>query len=98
VFYLEIKLLHGIAESEAGQSEMIRVVLPGVLRDMRIRRALTQSELSRSLKIGGRSQITRSQLSRFECGHVTPPLRTVLLLAAKLGVDQLVLRIRDPRL
>lgn len=76
---------------------MIRVVLPGILRDLRIRRGLTQADLSRSLKIGGRSQVTRSQLSRFECGHVTPPLPTSLLIATNLGVDHIVLRIRDPR-
>ncbi|HUD54437.1 MAG TPA: helix-turn-helix transcriptional regulator [Terracidiphilus sp.] len=89
--YLEVKLPQLIADSGTGQSESVRAFLAGVLRDMRIRRGLTQAELSRSLKIG------RSQVSRFECGHVMPSLRTTLLVAAKLGVENIVLRIRDPR-
>lgn len=91
VSYLEVKLPQLIADSGTGQSESVRAFLAGVLRDMRIRRGLTQAELSRSLKIG------RSQVSRFECGHVMPSLRTTLLVAAKLGVENIVLRIRDPR-
>jgi DNA-binding XRE family transcriptional regulator len=91
VSYLEINLPKAIADSGEAQSEVIRTFLAGVLREMRMRRGLTQFELARSLKIG-----SRSQLSRYECGRVMPPLRTLLLIATKLGVDRIVLRIRDP--
>jgi transcriptional regulator with XRE-family HTH domain len=93
VSYVEIKLPQRIADSGGELPESIRALFAGVLRDMRIRRGLTQAELAHSLKSG----CSRSQVSRWECGHVMPSLRTTLLVAAKLGVDNIVLRIRDPR-
>ena len=63
------------------------------IRDLRARRGISQERLARAA--GG---MGRSHLSRIECGHVHPPLSTLLRLTGVLGLNAIILRFENARL
>ncbi len=62
------------------------------IRDLRSRRGISQEKLARAAHTG------RSHLSRIECGHVRPPLSTLLRLTGVLGLNAIILRFENARL
>jgi len=63
------------------------------LRQMRQRRGLSQERLARVIGPGNGSIVgLRSYLSRIECGHVRPPLSTLLRITRALGLSAIILR------
>lgn len=60
-----------------------------LLRALRFRRGLTQAA------VASLTGIHRTYLSRSERGKVTPSLVTLLRIAGALGVDKVVLRMRN---
>ena len=62
------------------------------IRDLRARRGISQEKLARACGTG------RSHLSRIECGHVHPPLSTLLRLTGVLGLNAIILRFENARL
>ena len=63
------------------------------IRDLRSRRGISQERLARAA--GG---MGRSHLSRIECGHVHPPLSTLLRLTGVLGLNVIILRFENAKL
>ena len=63
------------------------------IRDLRSRRGISQEKLARAA--GG---MGRSHLSRIECGHVHPPLSTLLRLTGVLGLNAIILRFENAKL
>jgi DNA-binding XRE family transcriptional regulator len=61
------------------------------LRALRAANGISQQGLARAAGIG------RSQLSRIECGHVLPSLRTLLQLAGLCGLTVVILRFEKGR-
>jgi ribosome-binding protein aMBF1 (putative translation factor) len=62
------------------------------IRDLRSRRGISQEKLARAARTG------RSHLSRIECGHVRPPLSTLLRVTGALGLDAVILRFENSKL
>lgn len=85
--YLEV-FLH---QEEDAPSESVRR-LGRLIRVLRARRGVTQATLA-SL-----TGIHRTYLSRAERGHVTPSLPVLTRIISALGVDKLMLRVRNSRI
>ena len=62
------------------------------IRDLRSRRGISQEALARAAHTG------RSHLSRIECGHVRPPLSTLLRVTGALGLNAIILRFENTKL
>jgi ribosome-binding protein aMBF1 (putative translation factor) len=62
-----------------------------ILRQVRIRRGLSQQWLSNAAGIG------RSYISRAESGHVIPTINAIHRLARALGLSAVILRFESPR-
>lgn len=83
--YLEVFLHQEDAPSESVRS------LSRLIRVLRARRGVTQTTLA-SL-----TGIHRTYLSRAERGQVTPSLAALTRIISALGVDKLMLRVRNSR-
>ena len=83
---LEIETLLGSC-SEDAKKHLARSI-GDLLRTLRKRRGLCQSQLA--AKAAG--CITRSNLSRAECGRTLLPLNKLLLIAKALGLKAVILR------
>lgn len=63
-----------------------------LLRSLRKRRGICQSQLVRQAA----GSITRTSLSKAECGRMLLPLYKLLPLARALGLTEVILRFEDP--
>ena len=63
------------------------------IRALRSERGISQEQLARAA--GG---MQRSHLSRIECGHVHPPLSTLLRVTGALGLNAIILRFGNTKL
>ena len=61
------------------------------IRELRRRLHISQETLSRAAHTG------RSHLSRIECGHVRPPLSTLLRVSGALGLNAIILRFENAK-
>ncbi len=68
-------------------TEQLASLIGGVLRSLRRRRGICQSQLAK-MALG----IDRSYLSRAECGRVLLPLSKLLALLQALGLTEVILR------
>ena len=89
VFYLDFSLHKCRASFDGDCKGPLGAEIARAIRDLRARRGLTQERLSRY------ARISRSQVSRFECGRAWPSLPTLLHIAAILGIDHLIVRAHD---
>jgi DNA-binding transcriptional regulator YiaG len=62
------------------------------IRDLRSRLGISQEALARAAHTG------RSHLSRIECGHVRPPISTLLRVTGALGLNAIILRFENAKL
>lgn len=89
VSYLDLNLTVGSFDPSQSEWSSFPIRLGSVLRQLRLRRGISQSALARILRM------SRSELSKAESGRVLLPFRRVLLLATRLGADQVTIRFRD---
>lgn len=62
------------------------------IRGLRERIGISQDALGRA------AHTSRSHLSRIECGHVRPPLSTLLRVTGALGLNAIILRFENTKL
>jgi hypothetical protein len=68
--------------------EHLAQVIGTLLRSLRKRRGICQSQLTKQTA----GSITRTYLSKAECGHMLLPLHRLLPLAKELGLTAVILR------
>jgi len=90
--YLKIDIDSLLGSSPQEQRNQIAYRMGTVLRLLRKRRRISQSQLANRA-----TTINRSYLSKLECGHVLLPLSKLLPLARALGLTAVILRFEDPR-
>jgi len=73
------------------QSKQLALSIGGLLRSLRKRRGISQSQLARMA-----ARIDRSYLSKAECGLVLLSLSKLLPLAKALGLTAVILRFEAP--
>jgi len=73
-------------------SKQLARSIGGLLRSLRKRRGISQSQLAKMA-----AGIDRSYLSRAECGLVLLPLNKLLRLARALGLTAVILRFEESR-
>lgn len=88
--FFEIPLSGPVVAPDSQRLTAMRVEAGGLIRRLRSRCGITQAELS-SL-----TGIHRTYLSRVEQGRVTPSIFTLMQIAAAVGVDKVMLRVRVP--
>ena len=74
-------------DSDVSKEHLARVI-GTLLRRLRKRRGISQSQLA----IRAAGSITRTSLSKAECGHMLLPLYKLLPLAKALGLTAVILR------
>lgn len=82
---LDLREWHRLLSDE--NSQLLRHEVGLAIRQLRVRRGISQGRLARMA--GG---IGRSQLSRVECGHVRPSISTLLRITRALGLTAIILR------
>jgi DNA-binding XRE family transcriptional regulator len=87
--YLELFLSIPPAKYNSQRLVATRLQTGGLIRRLRLRRGITQSELA-SL-----TGIHRTYLSRAERGQVVPSIIALLQIVCALGVDKVFLRVRS---
>jgi len=85
--YLVIPIDSPLGCCPADHHEFLARSIGSILRTLRNRRHLCQSQLA--TLAGG---INRSRISKAECGHVLLPLTRLLPLARSLGLTAIILR------
>jgi DNA-binding XRE family transcriptional regulator len=70
-------------------SQTLSTLLGNTIRELRLRRGYSQSTLAS--KIGTH----RTHVSRVECAQLAPTLAFVLRTAAALGVEKVLIRVRE---
>lgn len=90
--YLKIDIDSLLGSSPQEQRNQIAYRMGTVLRLLRKRRRISQSQLANLA-----TTMNRSYLSKLECGHVLLPISKLLPLARALGLTAVILRFEDPR-
>ena len=89
--YLKIDIDSLLGSSPQEQRNQIAYRMGTVLRLLRKRRRISQSQLANLA-----TTMNRSYLSKLECGHVLLPISKLLPLARALGLTAVILRFEDP--
>jgi len=90
--YLVVSIEDLLNRCGADYSEQLAHTIGLMLRSMRKRRHMCQSQLAD--KAGG---VNRSRISRAECGHVLLSISQLLTLARALGLTSVILRFDSRR-
>ena len=86
--YLNVQVSSWLNADTVSDERQLARSLGVLLRSLRRRRGLTQSQLA----MGAAGCIARTYLSKAECGHVLLPLSKLLPIAKALGLTAVILR------
>jgi DNA-binding XRE family transcriptional regulator len=86
--FFELSLSSPAISLDSQRLTAMRMEVGGLIRRLRSRHGITQAALA------ALTGIHRTYLSRVEQGRVTPSIFTLMQIAAAVGVDKIMLRVR----